>query len=92
MLYPLSYEGLRCSFAQRVGKFRAVVLGLATSRPTACAASVPRAVWPASNLPPRHAALIVRMVVGVVRAGRRGGDGRSNAHGRDWKTGRRSAV
>jgi hypothetical protein len=47
MLYPLSYEGLPCAFTQRTGSFRPVGLGLDTSCPTGCAASVPRAVWSA---------------------------------------------
>jgi hypothetical protein len=46
MLYPLSYGGLRCMFAQHVGRLRSVGLGQATSLPTVCAAAVPRAVGP----------------------------------------------
>jgi hypothetical protein len=44
MLYPLSYEGLRCTFAQHGGRVWSVGLGLAASLPTVCAAPVPRAV------------------------------------------------
>jgi hypothetical protein len=44
MLYPLSYEGLRCTFAQHGGGSWSVRLGLAASLQTVCAAPVPRAV------------------------------------------------
>ena len=43
MLYPLSYEGLACSFASMPGRSRSVVAGLAASLLTVCAAPVPRA-------------------------------------------------
>jgi hypothetical protein len=43
MLYSLSYEGLRCTFAQHGGRVGSVGLGLAASLQTVCAASVPRA-------------------------------------------------
>jgi hypothetical protein len=52
MLYPLSYEGLACTFAQRAGRVVVRWLGLDASVQTVCAAPVPRAVtscW----LPPR---------------------------------------
>jgi hypothetical protein len=42
----VSYGGLRCTFAQHVGRLRSVGLGQATSLPTVCAAAVPRAVGP----------------------------------------------
>ena len=45
MLYPLSYEGLPCTFAQHAALGSGRWSWLATSLPTACAASVPRAVW-----------------------------------------------
>ena len=44
MLYPLSYEGLPCTFAQRAGRILIRWTRVATSRPTVCAAPVPRAV------------------------------------------------
>jgi hypothetical protein len=45
MLYPLSYEGLRCTFRPVMpGECRSVVLGLAISLPTVRTAPVPRAV------------------------------------------------
>jgi hypothetical protein len=44
MLYPLSYEGLRCRFAQHDGRVLVRRLGLAASLQTACAAPVPRAL------------------------------------------------
>jgi hypothetical protein len=59
MLYPLSYEGLRCTFAQVAGEFGSVGLGLAPLLPTVPAAPVPRAV---GQLLPQHAAPIVRLV------------------------------
>ena len=46
MLYPLSYEGLRCTFAQHAGLGSGRWSWVVTSLPTACAAPVPRAVWP----------------------------------------------
>jgi hypothetical protein len=46
MLYPLSYEGLPCTFAQHAGLGSGRWSWVATSLPTACAAPVPRAVWP----------------------------------------------
>jgi hypothetical protein len=44
MLYPLSYEGLACTFAQHAGRIVVRWLGLAASLQTVCAAPVPRAV------------------------------------------------
>jgi hypothetical protein len=44
MLYPLSYEGLPCSFAQHAGHVVVRRVGLAASLQTVCAAPVPRAV------------------------------------------------
>ncbi len=44
MLYPLSYEGLACTFAQDVGRVASVGLGQATSLPTVCAVPVPHVV------------------------------------------------
>jgi hypothetical protein len=44
MLYPLSYEGLRCTFAQHGGRVLVRWARLAASFQTVCAASVPRAV------------------------------------------------
>jgi hypothetical protein len=41
MLYPLSYEGLRCTFAWIPGESPFGGLGLATSLLTFCAAPVP---------------------------------------------------
>ncbi len=38
MLYPLSYEGLRCTFALDAGRVFLRWLGLATSFPIGCAA------------------------------------------------------
>ncbi len=49
MLYPLSYEGLPCTFALVSGESPSVGFGLATSLPTVCAAAVPRAVWARSD-------------------------------------------
>ena len=46
MLYPLSYEGLPCTFAQHAGLVPGRWSWVATSLPTACAAPVPHAVWP----------------------------------------------
>jgi hypothetical protein len=43
MLYPLSYEGLLCVFAQHDGRVLSIKIGLAASLPTVCAAPVPRA-------------------------------------------------
>jgi hypothetical protein len=63
MLYPLSYEGLPCTFAQHAGLVSGRWTWVATSLSTACAAPVPRAMWSASDPPPRHAAPIVRLVV-----------------------------
>jgi hypothetical protein len=44
MRYPLSYEGLRCMFAQHVGRDSVRWAGAGTSLPTVRAAPVPRAV------------------------------------------------
>ena len=44
MLYPLSYEGLRCTFPSMAGESWFVGLGLVASFQTVCAAPVPRAV------------------------------------------------
>ena len=44
MLYPLSYEGLLCAFAQHVGQVPAREVELAASFQTVRAAPVPRAV------------------------------------------------
>jgi hypothetical protein len=44
MLYPLSYEGLACMFAQQIGQVGSVRIGLAASSWTVCAVSVPRTV------------------------------------------------
>jgi hypothetical protein len=49
MLYPLSYEGLPCTFAQHAGLVSGRWTWVATSLSTACAAPVPRAVWSASK-------------------------------------------
>lgn len=63
MLYPLSYEGLACTFAQDTAQVSRFGLGLAASLPTACAAPVPRAVGQLLTIVPTHAAPIVRLVV-----------------------------
>jgi hypothetical protein len=63
MLYPLSYEGLPVHLPSVWAVFRSIGLGLDTSCPMACAASVPRAVGPGSAPPSQHAAPIVRMVM-----------------------------
>jgi hypothetical protein len=44
MLYPLSYEGLPCVFAQHAVLVLFRRVGLAASLPTVCAAPVPRVV------------------------------------------------
>ena len=44
MLYPLSYEGLRCAFAQHGGRVLVRRARLAASLQTVCAAPVPRAM------------------------------------------------
>ena len=44
MLYPLSYEGLRCTFPSMAGESWFVGLGLAASLQTVWVAPVPRAV------------------------------------------------
>jgi hypothetical protein len=62
MLYPLSYEGLRCTFAQHGGRSWSIGLGLVASFQTVCAAPVPRAVDQLLTTAP-HAALIVRRVM-----------------------------
>ena len=44
MLYPLSYEGLTCTFALDIGRISVRWVGLAISLPTVCAAPASRAV------------------------------------------------
>ena len=56
MLYPLSYEGLPCTFVQRAGQVVARWLGLAASLQTVCAAPVPRAVDQLLAAAPTHGA------------------------------------
>jgi hypothetical protein len=50
MLYPLSYEGLACMFAQHAGLVSGRWSWVASSPPTGCAAPVPRAVWLGSTI------------------------------------------
>jgi hypothetical protein len=62
MLYPLSYEGLACTFAQRAGRVAVGCVRAGYPSPTSYAASVPRAVGQLLTTAP-NTALIVRLVL-----------------------------
>ena len=63
MLYPLSYEGLRCTFAQRGGRVLVCRARAGCLAPDGLCRTCAACREPADPPPSRHAAPIVRRVV-----------------------------